>query len=370
MTRIGSPNSLLNKPLADDEPLASTSADHVARLVRQVAYSPTSSPVSGPYPPPFNTAFNTTQYGVAWYDMPLDHPRIRVQYRDGSFPDSHEHGLPGKWASVPVPDINECKPGTGYDGVLVPHQIQANGTDGAVVITCGPEMWEFYKFTPDSSVPSGYRAHWGAYTENYTTFNGIHRNYWGSRASGVMLLGGIVTRLDEARGSIDHAITIALPCTGEGASTPQQIDPCYRGDTGSPGLTPSSGPLIDADRMPHGARFRLAHDFDVTAWVQSKIAISGVNPVLMAELCKAIRDYGLMTVDTSGIVTFVAEDPRSYGTPYNPYATRPPGLGNYTKETCLHLPWAHLQQLEPVDVLNVVRGIVMVDGTPMKVRTY
>jgi hypothetical protein len=137
----------------------------------------------------------------------------------------------------------------------------------------------------------------------------------GATATSLPLVGGLITRADVARGSIDHALAMAIPSSRYAvwAHPAQRSDGGTRSDTA----------------IPAGARFRLDPAVDVDSL--------GLPP-FTAMLAKAAQRYGIYVRDTSPTVTLYAEDPASIGANPWPHAIQPS-----TTEVLRRFPWEHLQ---------------------------
>lgn len=346
--RMGARGSFWNCVVPRQTQIAQTSADYAARLWRQSRYGPTSTPVSGPYPRPWNTVINCTTYSVPVYNVPLDQPRtcvalidtLGVRRTDSTWAD----GLVDAWASVPLPLLEHCKPGVNRGGSS--HQIEANGLDGHLVVICGREMWEFWRFRPEAD--GSFAASWGGYVPDITRWSGVFTNDWGARASGLGLACGLIRSSDIRAGLIRHGLALAVAASGWGPYSPLALAPAVRGDTRAL-LLGGSIEDIDTDRLPHGTRFRLPASFSVADWRERHKDVQGLNSHLLAMLTQAVRDYGLTIVDSAtGVLACFAEDDRTFGTPYGPPMRWPMSFGSHQRRLAMqHLPWSEMEQIEP-----------------------
>lgn len=371
---IGAPDGLFKTKLAPDAPLAPTSTNYVARLNRQRQYSTTSSPVVGPWGEDFVAIFDYSQYSIPIYMMPDNWPTQQVLYKrdDGSTPGG---ALQAVWMNVPIPNLEDCKPGFySNSNAVEPNRIPASGTDSSVAIIRGCELWEFHGFLADPASPSGWKAAWGGYHPNiYAAFGTYRDNSWGITASGIVAPCGLITHRDAEIGVIEHALTMTLPCMGQGGSTSLYVSPFTRGDTGNFLLSGTMSDF-DADRLPHGVRFRLPADFDIAGYVQDQVAAHPtINSGFFSAVLTAIRDYGMFTADSSGgVVSVRYEDPRTVGTPYSPYATVPNNwmTSGTSRHSLKYIPWASLQQVAVPASSWEVKKIVKVGGSARKLRRY
>ena len=117
------------------------------------------------------------------------------------------------------------------------------------------KMWEFWQMHQESD---GWHAEWGGEMDNvstnpgYFTHDGQTTN-WGATATGLPLLGGLVTAADLKRGYIDHALAISIvEAEKQYWSWPAQRTD---GNNWTPGITP----------IPEGTRFRLDPTLNIAA---------------------------------------------------------------------------------------------------------
>ena len=185
-------------------------------------------------------------------------------------------------------------------------------------------MWEFWQMYQK---PDGWHARWGGEMNNVSTNPGYfthtgQTDNWGATATGLPLLGGLITEADLQRGYINHALAISLVETAPGTWS----WPAQRSDGGyfSTGIT---------NPIPEGTRFRLDPTLNIASlhlpWLDRLIA-------------QAAQTYGIVVRDKGGAVSLYAQDPKSIGT--NPW---PAVLDNWYPNTYLSwLPWDHLQALQ------------------------
>jgi hypothetical protein len=284
-TRPFSPDSFWNSPLPRDAPLDPASKRLVADLAGQVAYY-------GPW-------INTWEYSSPVYRVRAGQRRVKVQL------DTRWQPLADAFASVPLP--RRARPARGSDGHLVVWQ-PASDT-----------MWEFWKL---ARRPDGWHARWGGRMRRVSKNPGhfLERD-WGATATGLPLLGGMITLADLRRGRIDHALAISLVRTRRW----QWSWPAQRTD----------GWIEGAASIPEGARFRLDPRLDIRSL--------GL-PRITRMIARAAQRYGIVVRDKGGAVTFYAEDPAPTG--HNPYAG-PDGWfeGRYPSELLARFPWERLRLL-------------------------
>jgi hypothetical protein len=277
--RFFAPNSVWNRPLARDAPLAPDSRQLVAELQRQVREV-------GPW-------INTSQYSVPIVTVSRRQPAVRVKL-DTTYPP-----LARDFSRVPVPP--NARPASGGDRHLVVWQPSSN------------TMWEFWLMQRRHGA---WHARWGAKISHVTRSPGIIPAPEGATASGLPLVGGLMTVSDVQRGTIDHALALAVPAVRKGVVT----WPADRTD----------GRVSGARSIPIGTRFRLDPRVDVDSlgltWVARMIA-------------RAAQRYGMIVRDTSGSVSLYAQVPP----PSSPHVYSPAFHGAYPNQLLAHFPWDRLQ---------------------------
>ena len=251
----------------------------------------------------FGPWISTTGFSTPIYTVPANQPTMRVALEDNS------PALQSAFDSVPLPE--DARPANGTDAQLVVWQ---PSTD---------RLWEFWRMKDTSE---GWRAQWGGAMEHVSQNPGYYdssswpgaRSTWGATATGLPLLGGLITFADLQRGEIDHAIALALPLTQS------QVFrfPAQRSDGGSSSI----------DAIPEGTRFRL----DPT------LALSELHlPHLTLMIAQAAQRYGIVVRDTSGVVDFYGQDPTPTDT--DPYTSLFEGKERW--RILAQFPWSHLEVL-------------------------
>lgn len=228
--------------------------------------------------------------------------------------------LQQEYLNVPVPLLADMPGGWAFS------RIEAGGTDKALAIwqPSTDTMWEFWLF--DGREDYGYFFNYGGVIHNFSQSDGTIPNTWGTRASSLWLVGGVIMIQEYLDGLIPHKLTLALPVTA-----PTHIPPATRHD--SMALIPSGS---FADGVAEGAMFRFP----------ANTVINPAWPRMIRMVATAIRDYGLVVTDTGGTAQFWFEDPRSAGTQFSRAAATPdlsaigPPTVNYNV-----LPWETLQQI-------------------------
>jgi hypothetical protein len=280
-------DSFWNSPLPAGAPLDPASGALASELRRQLG-------LGSPW-------INTTSYSTPVYRVPANQPTVRVALDVANTP------LQQAWEAVPIP----------------PYARPANGTDKSMVVwqPATDTMWEFWLM---QRTDGSWHARWGGRitgaSHNPAYYTGAERN-WGVPATSLPLLGGVITLDDLNRGTIDHALAIAIP----EARKDWWTWPAQRTD----------GKKDDPSAIPEGARFRL----DPTLNLDSLHLYPLVR--MMAE---AAQRYGIVVKDQSGVVAFAGEDPTPSGS--NPWSG-PAGWfsGQYPSTLVQQFPWGHLQAL-------------------------
>lgn len=279
-------SSFWNAPLQASAALDPLSADYNAELRRQLTQ--------------WLPWINTTEYSSPVYTVPAGQPTVRVKLENNS------DALQAAWEQVPIP----------------PNAQPARGTDHTMIVLqpSTDTMWEFWLTEKRAD---GWHATWGGRMQHVSTSPGYYTDppTWGATATSIPMLGGLV-RLDELRaGHIDHALALAIPEARSGVYS----WPAQRTD----------GRLNSPTAIPEGTRFRIDPTLDLSS-------IRMAPTVRM--LAEAAQRYGMVVRDTSGSITFYAEDPTPTGT--DPF-TGATGYfqGQYPSELLAQFPWQHLQAL-------------------------
>jgi len=284
-----SSTSMWNAPLPESAALAPDSDALVADLQRQVtAY--------GPW-------INTTQYSTPVYKVPSTQPAVKVTL------DKYNPALQEAFDAVPLPET--AKPAAGWDKHLVVWQ---GATD---------TIWEFWVL---SRKADGWHAGWGSKIVRSSRSIGVLPTPLGATASGLPLVGGLMRPFELSARSIPHALALGVP----------QV----RSSTFAWPATRTDGIIADAASIPMGTRFRLPASLDVNSLP--------LSPAVKAMAIAAQR-HGIVVRDTSGAVTFYAEDPTPTGA--NPY---PALFGTGWMDQALKdFPWSQLEVVAPPSVTPV-----------------
>jgi hypothetical protein len=277
--RFFAPSSVWNRPLGSHVALAPDSARLVRELQRQVHYA-------GPW-------INTNSYSVPIVTVSARQPAVRVRLDNPYAP------LARDFSRVPVPP--HAKPAAGGDRHLVVWQPSSN------------TMWEFWLMTRRRD---GWHAGWGAKLSHVTRSPGIVPAPEGATASGLPLVGGLMTFGDLRSGRIDHALALGIPGVRKGVAT----WPADRTD----------GRVAGRRSIPMGTRFRLDPRVDV-----DRLDL----PPAAKVIARAVQRYGMIARDTSGSVSLYAQAPPAD----KPRIYRPVFHGAYPNQLLAHFPWDRLQ---------------------------
>jgi len=197
--------------------------------------------------------------------------------------------------------------------------------------------------TNTATTPGQWHAAWGGRILHVSQDPGYYRDIqdplggfteqssWGVTASGLPVVGGLITLADLASGRIDHAIGIMVPEAAKGTF----VFPALRTD----------GVDTSPDAVPEGARFRLPANLDLSALQM---------PPITRTIAEAAQKYGFIVNDQTGAtVGFRAEDPTPLireGQP-NPYLTYFEASinGGYEDPNFLlaSFPWSDLELVAP-----------------------
>jgi hypothetical protein len=251
---------------------------------------------------------NTTDYSVPIVRVPASQPKVRVQLVSKySAP-----YLQAAWEEVPIPP--SAKPSQGTDATLVVWQ---PSTD---------KLWEFWHA---SHAETGWQAAWGGAIQNVSKNRGVYdpeawagaKPWWGSSASSLSIAGGLITLEDLGRGSIDHALALAIPNVRASVYS----SPAQRTD----------GKSTDSLSLPEGAHLRLDPSLDL-----EKLKL----PPLTLMIARAAQRYGIFVRDRAKVIHFFAEDPTNL--PSNPYLGKSGYFeGQSPAKLLSSFPWSHLQLL-------------------------
>ncbi|MFL5845911.1 MAG: hypothetical protein ACJ762_14585 [Solirubrobacteraceae bacterium] len=215
-----------------------------------------------------------------------------------------------------VQDSITWRTNPGFKGVPLPAGAKpADGTDASLVVwqPSTDTMWEFWRLR---RTPDGWHAMWGGRLDNVSSSSGVFPAPFGTSASSMALIGGMIRPEEIRAGRIEHALAMGVPSTGPGF-----VAPAVRSDGKHPG------------GIPLGTRLRLDPAIDVASLHLSRVATI---------IAIAAQRYGIYVRDTSGAVPFYAEDPGSGPNPW------PELFGHQNARKVLDgFPWSRLQVINP-----------------------
>jgi hypothetical protein len=255
-----------------------------------------------------NVSINTGRYSAPIYVVGPEAATNTVMQWDCQKRGHLDKRLEEQWRAVPIPPYAEASEDS--DGEMVVYQPTTD------------TLWEFWKAR---KVDDQWQACWGGRMLNVSKSNGIWPRPYGAVATGLPLLGGMITVDELRRGRIDHVMGIAL-VNAEHWNILSW--PANRSDGSNPSKLP--------DRIPEGLRFRLDPAVNVDA-----LRLHPIGKII----AKAAQTYGFVVWDKAGAIVLRAEDPKRFttvGQP-NPY----PELWNGARSYAIlaGFPWDRLQFL-------------------------
>jgi hypothetical protein len=280
-----------NRPLPSGARVSRTSRAIVAALAREAAAERTRG--SDPW------INDTTPLAI----VPAEQSTIPVTLVDHR-PDA---ALERAWRAVPLPA--SATPSTGSDHELIVWQPARD------------RLWEFWHLR---RTPAGWAAQWGGAMGRVHTNAGWYsrrawpgaERWWGASATSLPLLGGLIRTAELDRGTIEHALALAVPATAAGVFRA----PAQRTDGVS--TAPSS--------VPEGTRLRLDPSL--------RLARLHLSPPARA-IARALQRYGAIVRDTSPNIAFYAEAKPTGADPLAAYPLRGAGAA------LAGFPWRRLQVL-------------------------
>jgi hypothetical protein len=281
LLRPFTPTSPWNAAIPANPALDDDSAFVVSKLVGDL-------PAYGPW-------INTTTYSAPIYRVGASQSNVHV------IADTTNTLVQGWFNSVPLP--SDARPARGNDGELILWQ---PSTD---------TLWEFWQLHKDAS--GRWHASWGGRIDHASLSSGVYASHYGASASSMSLYGSEITVDDVQSGAINHAIGLGVPNTALRYVAPA---------TWTDGKTHGG--------IPIGSRLQLNPAIDVASLHLSRIATM---------IAKAAQKYGILVRETSGAVSFYAQDPSNL--PSDPW---PGFLGGLSpKQALAGFPWASLRVVAP-----------------------
>jgi hypothetical protein len=278
-------SSYVHEPLRSDAPRDVHSDAWVADLLGQVRahYGVVS--------------VNIDTYSPPLYVVPADQPTVRVRAERADDSAWKFAPLQRQWESVPLPE--GFQPSAGTDKEAVVYQPSTG------------RYWEFWGTEKSGRkvvnsagrTVDEWRAAWGGKIDNLATNPGYFpttpEGYkFGTAATSLALLGGLITIAEQRRGEINHALHIALPKTRRGV----WAFPAQRTD----------GAENNPNAIPQGATFR----------IPASVNLDQIDMDPYARmLARAVQKYGMVVRDTAGAVVLYAENPLSKGADHPYFGT-------------------------------------------------
>jgi hypothetical protein len=248
-------------------------------------------------------------------------PTVPVRLNHRSYEDP---ALVQAWSAVPIPP--RAAPASCSDHNLAVLQREPSGAI---------REWEFWAASKSAS--GAWTAEWGGAIDNVLADRGVasprqwtdpvaptylarRSTYgWNVTASGMSMIGGVITNQDLESGRIDHALAMAVTS----AAAHEWMWPAQRTD----------GYSTDPAALPEGAHLRLSPSVNVDALPV---------PPIVKMLARAAQQYGIVVRDQTGWSdVFYAEPP----------ASRQPNLvrtlldGQSLTSALAAFPWGKLQVL-------------------------
>ena len=299
--RLFAPDSVWNKPLADNAALDPASGALVKTLRDTAAQNVADG--SGPW--------IATRGTSPLYIATANQRPVRVQLDTGSWGATLQLVL----EAVPIPAA--AVPAVGPDAHMTIYQ---PSTD---------RLWELFAAR---KLSDGWHASWGGAIMSVSRFPGYYSTdswphlsgpHWGATASSLPVIAGTMM-IDELKtGVIPHALALNIPW----AKSNVYSWPAQRTD----------GTSTDPNAIPEGTHFRL----------DPKLDISALNlPPLTRMMAVAAQRYGMIVRDQTGhAISFFAEDPTQYG--IDPYSGNTGFFGGpWPNAITKAFPWEHLQLLK------------------------
>jgi hypothetical protein len=236
---------------------------------------------------------------------------------------------PGQ-ATINVPGSNGYVDPNFANNVPFPSNWIQSGTSGdrhtVIWQPSTDKMWEFWHCT--GTYPS-IRADWGGRISSVSTSNGIIGAPYGATATGLPLVGGMITRYEAQQiaanptssgNLIPHVLALALPEIAN-----YHVAPANRHD---------GVPYAGVYPVAEGRRFRLP----------ANVAVPSGPPLLRA-IVIAARDYGMVNRDgTATVISLYGEQNKPGDTDY--WTAARGGQPFYSILDAF--PWSQLQQLNPI----------------------
>lgn len=231
---------------------------------------------------------NTHEFTPPVYLVSANQPTMRVKAWDRNDPKWAFPPLQEQWRNVPLPETFLASPGTDQEAVVYQPSTgrywefwQMQKTGAKVLNSAGQSVDEW-------------GARWGGRIDDLAHSPGYFPPTpegfkYGTTATGLCLLAGLVTIEEQQRGVINHALHIAVVEALNSRWSP----PAQRSDGQ---ITLAQNP----EAIPEGATFRFPASLSLDALDMDPYA---------RMIARAVQKYGLVVRDRSGGVTLYAENP-------------------------------------------------------------
>lgn len=170
-------------------------------------------------------------------------------------------------------------------GVHIPTDMQPDPSNDGSVAIYNPDSRELVELWRARKNDGKWEACWGGRIAETSKSSGVFSKNFGLSASGIAKWATVIRHDELQRGRIDHVVGLAIPHTKKDSVS----WPAVRTDGRVGGTELSIGQML---RLPAG--------LDIDAMKLSPVAKT---------IAKAAQEYGVIITDTSGAVSFAAENP-------------------------------------------------------------
>lgn len=285
-----------NTPISSDAQIDPKSSFYVADFRRQFAEH-------------FGTVgINTSKYTPPVYVVDSSAPNVKVDWNNCQKKDNVNAAFLEQVAAVPIP-VNATP---------------ADGTDAEMVVwqPSTDTMWDLWKVKKTGV--GGWSACWGGKLDNASKSDGVFPAPFGTTASGLALLGGLIRPAELRNGEIDHALSLGL------------FD--IKANTFVPPANRTDGQSTNENAIPEGQRFRLNPAVDV-----DKLNMTRAGKTI----ARAIQKYGFIVRDHSDSVNFYAENHSTAAASMSPGGYSPLFDDEPSYAVLKNFPWQELQAIAP-----------------------
>ncbi|MFT3944488.1 MAG: LamG domain-containing protein [Ancrocorticia sp.] len=261
-SRVFAPDSPFYQKLPATTPAASNSKALVASLNAQ-AHKYYGTPTTP------NIAINTTKFSTPLYVAHDSDPVYDITAWNCQ---SHTASV-AKYLNAELMNVH------------IPDDVQPDdSTDGSVSIY-NPDSKELVELWKARKNGNKWEACWGGKITETDKSLGVFKGTFGTAASGMSMWGTMIREEELRNGRIDHVIALAIPHTKKGSIS----WPAVRTDG-----------WVEGTELSIGQMLRLPASLDIDSMKLSPTAKT---------IAKAAQEYGIIINDTSGAVSFTAENP-------------------------------------------------------------